>query len=66
MAAIGRIWANRIEAGTQKYNKCPAKYQPYVLDAMKEDVEKHKMSSFGEMTPELFEELTGVPYSDIY
>lgn len=64
MKAIGRIWANRIEAGTQEYSNCPSKYQPYVLEALRDDVENEIMTPQGVMTPELFEQFTGVPFGN--
>ena len=54
--AIAKIWRNRIEAGTQKFEDCPAKYQQMVLQLMREDVAN------GVITAEQFEELTGQPY----
>ena len=57
-----KIWRNCIEAGTKKFEECPSRYQEEVLALMRQDVLDEKMTTFGKMTPELFEELTNVPY----
>ena len=36
---MAKIWRNRIEAGTQVFSDCPAKYQKDVLNLMQQDVE---------------------------
>ena len=56
--AIAKIWRNRIEAGTKKFEDCPAKYQKDVLKLMRQDVVD------GVITAEQFEELTGIPYEE--
>lgn len=56
------IWRNCIEAGTMKFAKCPDIYKEDVLALMREDVVAGKVVRKGKMTPELFEELTGVAY----
>ena len=56
------IWRNCIEAGTMKFEKCPDIYKEEVLALMRKDVVDGKMTKQGKMTPELFEELTGVAY----
>ena len=53
---IAKIWRNRIEAGTQEFSKCPAKYKNDVLKLMREDVVNEVI------TKEKFEELTGEMY----
>ena len=58
------IWRNCIEAGTQKFEKCPEIFQEEVLAIMRKDVVDGRKTKLGEMTPELFEELTGVAYEE--
>ena len=53
---MAKIWKNRIIAGTQKFEDCPDRYKNEVLELMRKDVEK------GDLTPEKFEELTGIKY----
>lgn len=53
---MAKIWRNRLEAGTQKWEDCPDKYRADVLKLLKEDVRK------GKITAERFEEITGEPY----
>lgn len=55
---MAKIWRNRIEAGDQLFENCPARYKPQVLELMRQDV------ADGVITAERFEELTGVPYED--
>ena len=59
-----KIWRNCIEAGTQKFADCPARYQEEVLAIMRQDVLDGKVTKMGKMTPELFEELTGIAYTE--
>lgn len=56
--AIAKIWRNRIEAETQKFDDCPTKYRAQVLALMRQDVVD------GIITKEQFEELTGEPYEE--
>lgn len=56
--AIAKIWRNRIEAGTQQFNDCPARYKNQVLALMRQDVVD------GIITAEQFEALTGQPYEE--
>lgn len=56
--AIAKIWRNRIEAGTQQFSDCPARYKAQVLTLMRQDVVD------GIITAEQFEELTGQPYEE--
>lgn len=56
------IWRNCIEAGTKKFEQCPDIYKEEVLTLMRLDAAEGKMTKQGKMTPELFEELTGVTY----
>ena len=56
--AIAKIWRNRIEAGTKKFENCPARYQDNVLTLMRQDVID------GIITAEQFENLTGIPYKE--
>ena len=53
---MAKIWRNRIEAGTQEFAKCPAKYKGDVLSLMREDVEN------GVISAEEFKKLTGIKY----
>ena len=53
---MAKIWRNRIEAGTQEFSKCPAKYRADVLALMRQDVE------YGVITKDQFEILTGEAY----
>lgn len=53
---MAKIWRNRIEAGTQEFAKCPARYKKDVLSLMREDVEN------GVISAEEFEEFTGIKY----
>ena len=55
--AVAKIWRNRIEARTQKFEDCPQKYKDMVLTLMRQDVVK------GVITAAEFEELTGEPYN---
>lgn len=55
---MARIWRNRIEAGDQLFENCPARYKPQVLTLLREDVVN------GVITAEQFEELTGQPYEE--
>ena len=59
---MANIWRNCIEAGTKNFAQCPERYREDVLAFMREDVAEGKMTKKGKMTPELFEELTGIPY----
>ena len=53
---MAKIWRNRIEAGDQLFENCPARYQNQVLALMRQDVVD------GIISVEQFEELTGEPY----
>ena len=55
---MSKIWRNRIEAGDQLFENCPARYKSQVLELMRQDVED------GVITAEQFEDLTGEPYND--
>ena len=48
---MAKIWRNRIEAGTQLFSNCPAKYKNDVLELMQQDVEN------GIITEDEFNEL---------
>lgn len=54
--AVAKIWRNRLEAGTQKWEDCPDKYKPKVNILLREDVAN------GVITAERYEEITGEPY----
>lgn len=53
---MAKIWRNRIIAGTQLYENCPARYQADVLVLLYDAV------AMGEITAEKFTELTGEEY----
>lgn len=55
---MAKIWRNRIIAGDQLFENCPARYKPQVLTLLREDVVN------GVITAEQFEELTGQPYDE--
>lgn len=57
ISAMAKVWKNRIEAGTQKFDNCPQRYREDVLTLMRQDVED------GVITAEQFKELTGVQYA---
>lgn len=60
---MAKIWKKRIEARTQSFDDCPDKYRVTVLELLREDVKEGNKTPNGEvMTPELFEELTGIKY----
>ena len=51
-----KIWRNRLEAGTQKWEECPEKYRAKVDALLKEDV------ASGKITAERYKEITGNDY----
>jgi hypothetical protein len=53
---MNRIWANRLEAGTQKWSDCPASRKTAVDAILRQDVED------GRITAERYTEITGKPY----
>lgn len=53
---MAKIWRNRIIAGTQVFEDCPAKYKDAVLALLRQDV------ADGVITAEQFKELTGQDY----
>lgn len=53
---MNRIWANRLEAGTQKWADCPDSRKADVAAILREDVEA------GKITAEQYEEITGEVY----
>lgn len=53
---MSKIWFNRIIAGDQLFEKCPARYREKVLELLREAVED------GVISAEEFERLTGLPY----
>lgn len=55
---MAKIWRNRIIAGDQNFEHCPARYRTQVLALMRQDVVDGKISA------ERFEELTGQPYEE--
>lgn len=55
---MSKIWRNRIIAGDQKFEDCPARYKAQVLALLRIDVEN------GTITADQFEELTGEPYNN--
>ena len=55
---MAKIWRNRIIAGTKHFADCPERYKDEVLVLLRAEVEK------GNLTPEMFEELTGEPFGE--
>lgn len=53
---MAKIWRNRIIAGDQLFENCPARYKIKVLELLRKDVEEDTI------TEEQFEELTGQPF----
>ena len=53
---MAKIWRNRIIAGDQLYENCPARYQSQVKALLRQDVEN------GVITAEQYEEFVGEPY----
>jgi len=53
---MAKIWRNRLIAGTQVFEDCPAKYRDAVVALLREDVQN------GVITAERFTEITGIPY----
>ncbi len=69
--AMAKIWRNRIEAGTQLFGNCPAKYRADVIGLIREDIEEGKrftlndlkgLVSSGKMTEAEYKEITGEDY----
>ena len=54
---MNRIWANRLEAGTQVWADVPAQRKDAVDAILREDVEKHVISEAA------YTEITGKPYT---
>ena len=52
---MARIWANRLEAGTQKWENCPKHRHEAVKAVMRQDIETGR----GGMTAERYREITG-------
>ena len=50
---MNRIWANRLEAGTQSWADCPNSRKPEVDAILRADVE------VGKLTAERYTEITG-------
>lgn len=50
---MSRIWANRLEAGTQTWADCPASRKPAVDAILRQDV------AAGKITETRYEEITG-------
>lgn len=55
---MNRIWANRLEAGTQSWTDCPDSRKADVDAILREDVEAGKISA------EKYEEITGESYGE--
>lgn len=53
---MNRIWANRLEAGTQNWADCPAPRKSAVDAIMRQDVAN------GKITAARYAEITGKPY----
>ena len=56
---MNRIWANRLEAGTQVWASVPAGRKTAVKEVLREDV----ATGHNGMTPERDQEITGGVYS---
>lgn len=56
---MNRIWANRLEAGTQSWEDCVKAGRADAVDAiLREDVEA------GKLTADRYEEITGEAYGE--
>ena len=55
---MNRIWANRLEAGTQEWADCPDNRKAAVDAILRQDVADNKNG----MTPERYQEITGKDY----
>ena len=55
---MNRIWANRLEAGTQQWADVPASRKNAVREILRGDVES------GAITPERYSEITGEPWEE--
>ena len=53
---MAKIWRNRLEAGTQVWADCPAKYRDAVKALLRADVES------GKITTERYREIVGEWY----
>ena len=53
---MNRIWANRLEAGTQRWADCPDSRKDAVDAILRQDVED------GKITAERYTEITGFKY----
>jgi len=53
---MAKIWRNRLIAGTQVFEDCPAKYREAVVALLREDVAN------GVITATRFKEITGMDY----
>ena len=53
---MNRIWANRLEAGTQKWANCPESRKPAVDTILRQDVID------GVISAERYTEITGNPF----
>ena len=54
--SMAKIWRNRLIAGTQKFEDCPARYKGEVVALLRQDV------ADGTITAERFKEITGMDY----
>ena len=53
---MAKIWRNRLIAGTQKFEYCPARYKDEVVALLRQDV------ADGVITAERFKEITDIDY----
>lgn len=53
---MAKIWRNRLIAGTQKFEDCPAKYKDEVVALLRQDV------ADGVITAKRFKEITDMDY----
>ena len=54
---MAKIWANRLVAGTKRWDDVPASRKDEVLEELRSRV------ADGDITPEKFEEITGEVYA---
>ena len=57
---MNRIWANRLEAGTQQWADVPASRKNAVREILRGDIES------GAITPERYSEITGEPWEEAH
>ena len=58
---MNRIWANRLEAGTQVWASVPASRKAAVKEILRDDA----ITGHNDMTPERYTEITGEPWEGV-